>query len=32
MADHVAKIWWSFDGALRPISRSGVLEILRMSL
>ena len=32
MADHVAKCWWSLEGALRPIDKAGVIEILKNSL
>lgn len=32
MADHVAKCWWSLQGAFRPIDRAGVISILRASL
>ncbi|MDO4938105.1 MAG: iron-containing alcohol dehydrogenase, partial [Sutterellaceae bacterium] len=32
MADHVAKCWWSLQGAFRPIDKAGVLQILRDSL
>lgn len=32
MAEHVETCWWSLQGALRPIDRAGVLEILRASL
>lgn len=32
MADHVAKFWWSLEGAFRPIDKAGVLSILRASL
>lgn len=32
MAEHVGKCWWSLAGALRPIDKDGVLEILKASL
>ena len=32
MADHVAKCWWSLEGALRPLDKAGVIEILKNSL
>lgn len=32
MADHVAKCWWSLEGALRPIDKAGVVSILKASL
>lgn len=32
MADHIPTCWWPLSGALRPIDRAGVIEILRTSL
>lgn len=32
MAEHVGKCWWSLAGALRPIDKAGVIEILKASL
>ena len=32
MAEHVGKCWWSLAGALRPIDKAGVVEILKASL
>lgn len=32
MADHIPTCWWPLSGALRPIDREGVIEILRASL
>lgn len=32
MADHIPTCWWPLSGALRPIDKAGVIEILRASL
>ena len=32
MADHIPTCWWPLSGALRPIDKAGVIEILRSSL
>ena len=32
MADHIPTCWWPLSGALRPIDKADVIEILRASL